>query len=95
MEVSGQLDFPAPLSPKPLGQEAGWAPEPVWTRGGNGIPELGGSSSSAEKPRDCQTDIKRKLLHCRLENLFLHISSLGTIVTASYGLLKMKRSENE
>jgi len=37
MEVSGQLHFPASLPPGkepllPIVQEAGWAPEPVWTR---------------------------------------------------------------
>jgi hypothetical protein len=36
MEVSGQLYVPAALPPKKehllsIGQEAGWAPEPVWT----------------------------------------------------------------
>jgi len=36
MEVSGQLHAPADLSPgrgplTPTGQEAEWAPEPVWT----------------------------------------------------------------
>jgi hypothetical protein len=36
MEVSGQLHVPAalPLGKEPTvptGQEAGWAPEPVWT----------------------------------------------------------------
>jgi hypothetical protein len=33
MEVSGELDAPAALPPgeEPTGQEAGWAPEPVWT----------------------------------------------------------------
>jgi hypothetical protein len=36
MEVSDQLDAPAALSagkvsPVPVGLEAGWAPEPVWT----------------------------------------------------------------
>jgi hypothetical protein len=37
MEVSGQLHAPAALPPGknslvPIGQEAGWAPEPFWTR---------------------------------------------------------------
>jgi hypothetical protein len=37
MELSGQLLAPAALSPEkeplvPIGWEAGWAPEPVWTR---------------------------------------------------------------
>jgi hypothetical protein len=37
MEVSGQLHAPAALPPGkeplvPIGQEAGWAPEPVWMR---------------------------------------------------------------
>jgi hypothetical protein len=37
MEVSGQLHAPAALLPGeefqvPIGQKAGWAPEPVWTR---------------------------------------------------------------
>jgi hypothetical protein len=37
MEVSGQLHAPAALPPGketlvPTGQEAGWAPEPFWTR---------------------------------------------------------------
>jgi hypothetical protein len=36
MEVSGQFHTPAALPPEkqhplPTGQEAGWAPEPVWT----------------------------------------------------------------
>jgi hypothetical protein len=36
MEVSGQLHTPAALPPEeelpaPIGYEAGWAPEPVWT----------------------------------------------------------------
>jgi hypothetical protein len=36
MEVSGQLYAPAALAPgketpAPIGQEAGWAPEPVWS----------------------------------------------------------------
>jgi hypothetical protein len=36
MDVSGQLHAPAALPPgkvhpPPIGQEAGWAPEPVWT----------------------------------------------------------------
>jgi len=31
MEVSGQLHVPAALLPVPTGEEAGWAPEPVWT----------------------------------------------------------------
>jgi hypothetical protein len=36
MEVSGQLHAPAALPPEkghlvPIGQEAGWTPEPVWT----------------------------------------------------------------
>jgi len=36
MEMSGQLYAPAALSPEielslPIGQEAWWAPEPVWT----------------------------------------------------------------
>jgi hypothetical protein len=36
MVVSGQLHDPAALhpgnyTPIPIGQEAGWAPEPVWT----------------------------------------------------------------
>jgi hypothetical protein len=36
MEVSGPLHTPAVLPPgeKPIGKEAGWAPEPIWTRGG-------------------------------------------------------------
>jgi len=37
MEVSGQLHAPAALPPGkeplvPIGYEAGWAPEPFWTR---------------------------------------------------------------
>jgi hypothetical protein len=37
MEVSGQLHAPAALLPEeeppvPIGYEAGWAPEPIWTR---------------------------------------------------------------
>jgi hypothetical protein len=37
MEMSGQLHAPAALSPRkdplvPIGQEAGWDPESVWTR---------------------------------------------------------------
>jgi len=37
MEVSGQFQAPAALPlrkefPVPIGFEAGWAPEPVWTR---------------------------------------------------------------
>jgi hypothetical protein len=37
MEVSGQLHVPAALPPRkepfiPVEQEAGWAPEQVWTR---------------------------------------------------------------
>jgi hypothetical protein len=38
MGVSGQRHAPAALlplgkgSPEPIGQEAGWAPEPVWTQ---------------------------------------------------------------
>jgi hypothetical protein len=37
MEVSGQLHDPAALPPEkeplvPIGKEAGWAPEPFWTR---------------------------------------------------------------
>jgi hypothetical protein len=37
MEVSGQLHAPAVLTPGkehpvPIGEEAEWAPEPVWTR---------------------------------------------------------------
>jgi hypothetical protein len=37
MEVNGQLHAPAALPAGkeplvPIGQEAGWAPEPVWTR---------------------------------------------------------------
>jgi hypothetical protein len=37
MEVSGQLQAPAALPPGkeppvPFGEEAGWAPEPVWTQ---------------------------------------------------------------
>jgi hypothetical protein len=37
MEVSGQLHSPAALPPGkeplvPIGYEAGWAPEPFWTR---------------------------------------------------------------
>jgi hypothetical protein len=31
MEVSGQLHGPAALPSVPTGQEAGWAPEPIWT----------------------------------------------------------------
>jgi hypothetical protein len=31
MEVSGQLHVPAD-TPVPIGQEAGWAPEPAWLR---------------------------------------------------------------
>jgi hypothetical protein len=31
MEVSGQLHAQVALSPVPIGQEAGWAPDPVWT----------------------------------------------------------------
>jgi hypothetical protein len=36
MEVSGQLHTPTALplgkeSPLPIGREAGWTPEPVWT----------------------------------------------------------------
>jgi hypothetical protein len=38
MEVSGQLHAPAALTPVkeplvPIGWEAGWDPEPVWTSG--------------------------------------------------------------
>jgi len=39
MGVSGQRHAPAALLPSgkglpvPIGQEAGWAPEPVWTHG--------------------------------------------------------------
>jgi hypothetical protein len=34
MGVSGQRHAPAALIPPvPIGQEAGWAPEPVWTQG--------------------------------------------------------------
>jgi hypothetical protein len=37
MEVSGHLHAPASLPPRkeplvPIGKEAGWAPEPFWTR---------------------------------------------------------------
>jgi len=37
VEVSGQLHAPAALSPVkeplvPIGQEAGWAPKPFWSR---------------------------------------------------------------
>jgi hypothetical protein len=35
MWVSGQRHAPAALYPRgkdPIGQEAGWAPEPVWTQ---------------------------------------------------------------
>jgi hypothetical protein len=33
MGVSGQRHAPAAfLPPVPIGQEAGWAPEPVWTQ---------------------------------------------------------------
>jgi hypothetical protein len=33
MEMSGQRQAPAALLPPvPIGQEAGWAPEPVWTQ---------------------------------------------------------------
>jgi hypothetical protein len=37
MRVSGQLHAPAALypgerTPAPIGQEAGWAPDPVWTK---------------------------------------------------------------
>jgi hypothetical protein len=43
MEVSGQLHAPAALhsekeTPVPIGQEAGWAPEPVWTVSKRKIP---------------------------------------------------------
>jgi len=43
MEVSGQLHAPAALptgkeSLVPTGYEAGWAPEPVWTRGWGKFP---------------------------------------------------------
>jgi hypothetical protein len=36
MEASGQLHVPAALTPEkelavPIGYEAGWTPEPVWT----------------------------------------------------------------
>jgi hypothetical protein len=31
MEVSGQLHAPAVLHPVPIGYEAGWPPESVWT----------------------------------------------------------------
>jgi hypothetical protein len=31
MEVSGQIHAPATFPPVPIGGEAGWAPEPVWT----------------------------------------------------------------
>jgi hypothetical protein len=31
MEVSGQFHARAALPPVPIGQDAGWAPEPVWT----------------------------------------------------------------
>jgi hypothetical protein len=38
MEVSGLLHAPAPFTPEvrapvPIKEEAGWAPEPVWTLG--------------------------------------------------------------
>jgi hypothetical protein len=41
MEVSGQLHAPAALLPgketlTPIGYEAGWTPEPYWTRRGRG-----------------------------------------------------------
>jgi hypothetical protein len=43
MHVSGQLHVPAPLPPGkeppvPIGLEAGWAPEPVWTTRGRENP---------------------------------------------------------
>jgi hypothetical protein len=31
MEVTSQLHVPAALTPVPIWQEGGWAPEPVWT----------------------------------------------------------------
>jgi len=38
LKVSGQFHAPTSLSPRkeppvPIGYEAGWIPEPVWTRG--------------------------------------------------------------
>jgi hypothetical protein len=49
MEVIGQLHAPAVLPPAkeplvPIGQEAGWAPEPSWTRRCRGkFPDLVGN----------------------------------------------------
>jgi hypothetical protein len=50
MEVSGQVHIPAALPPGkeplvPIGQEAGWVPEPFWTRWrvGNACCEKGGT----------------------------------------------------
>jgi hypothetical protein len=36
MDMSGQLHDPAALSPVPIGQKAGWAPEPVWSSSKDG-----------------------------------------------------------
>jgi hypothetical protein len=50
MGVSGQRHAPAALLPPgkgptvPIGQKAGWAPEPVWTLEGKSSAPAGGSN---------------------------------------------------
>jgi hypothetical protein len=57
MKMSGQLHTPAALLPKKetvvhIGREAGWAPEPVWTRWwGERIPVHCGELNTGRRAR--------------------------------------------
>jgi hypothetical protein len=77
MQVSGQLHAPNALPPVPIGKEAGWAPEPVWTwRGEKSCPYRDSNSDPstvqpvANRYTDCA--IAAPNLHCALFIIITH-----------------------
>jgi hypothetical protein len=67
MEVSGQLHAPAALPPGkeplvPIGQEAGWAPEPFWMQclNGSGVKRKYNGSTLVELEVIKEVDRKEK-----------------------------------
>jgi hypothetical protein len=55
MGVSGQRYAPGERTPGPIVQEAGWAPEPVWTQRKNPLPLPGIEPRSPGRPVRIQT----------------------------------------
>jgi hypothetical protein len=62
MEVSGQLHAPAALSLVPIGYEAGWAPEPIWTLWRGEKSYTARNQTQAVQPVAMPTDLFRSLV---------------------------------